>query len=120
MSASTWLHAKRLRYGRALDQALATILSRLENMPEVHRAILFGSYADGRRDLSTDIDLILVMESDLDFLTRNARLRQQFLLGVDLDLVAYTPEEFERMRDGSFLRQVLKTGKVIYEKKPGG
>ncbi len=89
-------------------------------MPEVHQAILFGSYAQGRRDLGTDIDLILVMESGLGFVERNARLRQQFLLGVDLDLVAYTPQEFERVREGAFLRHVLKIGKVIYEKKPVG
>lgn len=111
------LREKRNEYQQALDQALGRIRSRLAQMPEVHKAVLFGSYAQGRRDLCTDIDLIVVMDSDLDFVRRSALLRRQFALGVDLDLFVYTPQEFERMADAPFVRHALRTGKVIYEKK---
>ena len=34
---------------------------------------------------------------------------------VDLDLIAYTPEEFERMRERPFVAQVLREGRVLHE-----
>jgi len=37
---------------------------------------------------------------------------------VALDLLVYTPQEMEWMRERPFLRQALKTGKVLYEKLP--
>ncbi len=86
-------------------------------MPEVEEAILFGSYADGRRDLFTDIDLLVVMTSTQDFVTRTAELYQRLDITVDMDLVFYTPEELERQKQSSFIKHVLKTGKVVYEKK---
>ncbi|MEW6569356.1 MAG: nucleotidyltransferase domain-containing protein [Chloroflexota bacterium] len=117
MREPSTLAAKRAAYQQALEEALRRIVGRLAEMPEVHKAVLFGSYAQGRRDLFTDIDLIVVMDSDLDFIQRSALLRQRFRAGVDLDLFVYTPQEFERMAGGAFLRHALSTGKVIYEKK---
>ena len=32
-----------------------------------------------------------------------------------MDILVYTPDEFEAMRDGRFLRQALADGKVVYE-----
>jgi len=87
-------------------------------MPEVQKVILFGSYAAGRRDLLTDLDILVVMDSPLDFVARNVELARCLRAGVALDLLAYTPQEMERMRDRPFLRHVLKTGKVLYERKP--
>ncbi len=34
---------------------------------------------------------------------------------VGLDLLAYTPQEFEAIRERPFIRQALQEGKVIYE-----
>jgi predicted nucleotidyltransferase len=86
-------------------------------MPQVEQVILFGSYAARRRDLLTDLDLLVVMTSEQDFVQRTAELYRQLSVDVDLDLLAYTPEEFERQRQRGFARQALKAGKVLYEKK---
>lgn len=87
-------------------------------MPEVQKVILFGSYAAGRRDLLTDLDILVVMDSPLDFVARNVELARRLRAGVALDLLVYTPQEMEQMRDRPFLRHALKTGKVLYERKP--
>jgi predicted nucleotidyltransferase len=89
-------------------------------MPEVDRVILFGSYANGRRDLFTDLDVLVVMKSDLDFVSRTADLYGRLDMDVDFDLLVYTPEELERRRETGFVQHVLKTGKVIYEKDTTG
>jgi predicted nucleotidyltransferase len=110
----------RHEYCLALDRSLKTVLQRLKGMPEVERVILFGSYANGRRDLFTDLDLLIVMASDQDFITRTADLYRMLNVRVDLDLLVYTPEELERQKEGSFVDHILRTGKVVYEKEPAG
>ena len=114
------LGQKRRQYVLALDESLRDIVEQLAGIPEVERVILFGSYADGRRDLFTDLDLLVVMASEQDFVTRTAKLYQGLRLGVDVDLLVYTPEELEFNKGKPFIRHILKAGEVIYEKKPVG
>lgn len=110
------LAVKRTQYREALEQSVAAIQAALAHMPQVHRAILFGSYAAGRRDLWTDLDLLIIADSSLDFVARTAEMRRALSVSVDLDLLVYTPEEIERCRDRGFLRRALAEGIVIYEK----
>ena len=106
----------RAEYVEDLQRALDRIVSQLASMPEVERVILFGSYAAGRRDLFTDLDLLVVMSSPLDCVHRTADLYQRLGAGVDLDLLAYTPKEFEQQRDRGFMRRALETGRMLYER----
>jgi predicted nucleotidyltransferase len=114
------LDQRRTRYASALEHALAEIVARLSRMPEVERVILFGSYATGRRDLFTDLDVLVVLHSDQDFVHRTAELYRQVAQDVDMDLLAYTPEEFEAQRSRGFVRRALETGRVLYEKERAG
>lgn len=86
-------------------------------MPEVERVIPFGSYAAGRRDLFTDLDLLVVMASDQDFVQRMAEVYRHITADVDVDPLVCTPPEFERLQEKGFVRQALKTGRILYEKK---
>lgn len=115
--------AQREHYQADLDRAVQTIVVALARRPEVERAFLFGSYARGRRDLFTDLDLLIVMNSPLDFVTRVADMYQYLAgsdnapIGVDIDLLVYTPEEFQRNASRGFIRRALEEGELIYEKK---
>jgi predicted nucleotidyltransferase len=108
--------AKRRQYQRALADALDEIVDALARRPEVERAILFGSYAEGRRDLFTDLDILIVVESPLDYVTRTVEMYRYLSSPVDLDLLVYTPQELERNRDRPLIRQALEKGRTIYEK----
>ncbi|MBC7251540.1 MAG: nucleotidyltransferase domain-containing protein [Anaerolineae bacterium] len=112
------LSERRERHVAALASDLDHVVQQLSHMPEVQKVILFGSYAAGRRDLLTDLDILVVMDSPLDFVARNVELARRLRAGVALDLLVYTPQEMEQMRDRPFLRHALKTGKVLYERKP--
>jgi predicted nucleotidyltransferase len=114
----TALKQKRLLYRQALDETYVRILAQLSRMPEVEKVIVFGSFAAGRRDLLTDLDLIVVLDTGQPVLQRTADLFQKLQAGVDLDLLVYTPAEFERQRESGFLRHALATGQVVYEKNP--
>lgn len=117
MNQDTTLTQRRAEYAEALDRVLNRIVAQLSAMPEVEQVILSGSYAVDRRDSFTDLDLLVVMASDQDFIRRTAELYRRIIADVDLDLLVYTPSEFERLRERGFVRHVLGTGKVLYEKK---
>jgi predicted nucleotidyltransferase len=114
------LEQERQRYVDALARVVEALPGAFAQIPEVERVWLFGSYVRGRRDLCTDLDLLVIMRSEHDMLTRTARLYERVAaavaLDVDLDLVVYTPEEFAQMRGRGFVQHVLSEGRVIYER----
>lgn len=111
------LGKERARYLTNLRDSLERAVDHLRNKSEVELVLLFGSYAANRRDLFTDLDLLVVMRSDLNFVERTARLYSELRPTVDLDLLVYTPEEFEENKDHGIINLALKTGQVLYEKK---
>lgn len=55
-----------------------------------------------------------VMESDLPFIKRLEQLYVELEPRVGLDLLVYTPKEFEEMKVRSFVRRALAEGKVLH------
>jgi hypothetical protein len=74
--------------------------------------------------LFTDLDILIVMESSLDFVTRTAEMYRYLTtfadtpIGVDMDLLVYTAEELRQNSQRGFIRQVLEEGELIYAKQP--
>ena len=109
------LAERRARHAATLERELDRLVEQFRGMPDVHTVIVFGSFAAGRRDLGTDLDVIVVVDSERDFVARNVEVAGRIRCGVALDLLVYTPDEVERMRDRPFIRGALATGKVLYE-----
>jgi len=108
---------RREAYQRALQETLSHLVALLSADPTVERLILFGSYARGRADLLTDLDLVVIQKSELDFLARMVELHRQIgPLPVDADILVYTPEEWEIVQDMPLGRRVVQEGKVLYER----
>jgi len=101
------------------SQQLKEIVARIIEVYEPEKIILFGSYANGTANESSDIDLLLVKQTKEVPVNRAAVVRQSlrgFLF--PLDILVYTPEEIENSKATkfSFVSQVLKSGKIIYER----
>jgi len=63
-------------------------------------AFLFGSYARGDADAWSDVDLIVVMQTDRVFIERPLELIDVLdALPTATDILVYTPDEFERGRE---------------------
>ena len=110
------LSQARDRYREQLQQSVQTIVEKLRALATVHRISLFGSYARGSADLFTDLDVLVIMQSDVSFIERQQQLYQLLGVPVDMDLLCYTPEEFQKIRDGAFFRHALQDEIVLYEK----
>lgn len=84
------------------------------------RVVLFGSCATGNITEDSDVDLIIVKSSDKPRFQRGIEIRKSLMgTGVPIDLLVYTPDEFEDAKNTrfSFLSVSLKDSKVLYEKQ---
>jgi predicted nucleotidyltransferase len=80
------------------------------------RIIHFGSSARGEAGLDSDLDLIVVMPSEDNFPDRIAALYKKIRPRAAVDLLVYTPAEFEEMKESNiFLQNALREGKTLYE-----
>ena len=100
-----------------LAGVIEEVVRRIVGVSDPQRIILFGSHARGDCGPDSDLDILVVIDSDLDFVTRTADLARQLRAGVDLDLLAYTPQEMECISHRPFIQHVLKIGKVVYERR---
>jgi hypothetical protein len=67
-------------------------------------------FPEGRRDLFIDPDILIVMDSSLDFVSRTAEMYRYLSARVDMDLLVYTPDELDRDRERGVIRQTLERG----------
>ena len=63
----------------------------------VEAAYIFGSYGTPDFGRDSDVDMMLVVSTETKFLDRALEYPELFSLVPDLDLLVYTPEEFERL-----------------------
>lgn len=94
---------------------LERLVARLKGLG-VRKIILFGSLARGEVGRGSDIDLIIVQETDKRFLDRLEEIYAALEPRVGLDVLVYTPGEFARMeRTNSFIKRAVNEGKVLYD-----
>ena len=98
-----------------LEDELTRIKSRLIEFG-AKKIILFGSAARDELGLASDIDIIAIMDSKKSFIERLEDIYLK-IQPKDVDLLVYTPDEFNRMsKDNFFIRHAILEGKVIYER----
>jgi predicted nucleotidyltransferase len=110
------LKTERERYALHLEKAVHRAATALSALPAVRRVSLFGSYARGRRDLFTDLDFLVVMETEAGVVDRLRNLYGLLALPVDYDVVCYTPAEWEQMQHQPFWRRALREEIVLHER----
>ena len=80
-------------------------------------ALLFGSYARGTQTQHSDVDVIFVEPTSDRFMARLARYFDPLSerLPVAVEVLVYTPEEFQRMKQGPFVGRAVAEGIKVYE-----
>ncbi len=99
-----------------LETELRRYILLLRNQYQPERVILFGSLAAGEIGEWSDIDLVIVKETEHRFLDRTKEVLQLLQPRVGVDILVYTPREFEQLsRERVFVRsEIQEKGKVLY------
>ena len=87
---------------------------------DAERVILFGSHARGEANENSDVDFMIIAESNLPRFKRTRELYKLFKpYPFGMDLIVYTPQEFERGKRSpvSFVSTVLREGKTLYVRR---
>jgi uncharacterized protein len=101
-------------YRRTELQAEAERLTSLLVRQGAQLVVAFGSFARGDVRPGSDLDLLVVLDANEPFGTRLVRLHELLIPQVALDLLAYTPHEFEAVKDRPFIRRALEEGVVLH------
>ncbi len=84
------------------------------------KVILFGSYAWGRPNASSDVDLFIIKETDKNLFDRMREVgRLLYPQPLPVDALVYTPEQVKRRLEmgDMFVERIMRDGKVLYERK---
>ena len=82
---------------------------------EVEKIVIFGSFAKNRMTVSSDIDILIIVNSSSEkFLDRPLKYKKYFNLGIDVDIFVYTVEEIKK--GIPLVETALKDGKNVFEK----
>ncbi|MBI5304653.1 MAG: nucleotidyltransferase domain-containing protein [Chloroflexi bacterium] len=102
-----------------VSETLPKAVRRIVRELRPQKIILFGSYAYGNPTPDSDVDLLVIMESDAPrterFLAVARLLRPRVF---PLDLLVHTPKEIHHSlthRD-FFIQEITSRGKVLYER----
>lgn len=100
-----------------IDQIVRKIVDQVNPL----QVILFGSYARGMPNIDSDVDLFVIVESNLPRHKRSAKIRLLFSPApCPLDILVYTPQEVESCSGvvNHIVTHVMTTGKILYERSP--
>lgn len=81
------------------------------------KVILFGSYAYGDPKPESDIDILVIMHTELSEIQQAQAIRKSINPLFGLDLLVYKPDNIsKRIQWGdSFLKEILEKGVILYE-----
>jgi predicted nucleotidyltransferase len=100
------------------ENLLEEITKRIANSIQPERIYLFGSYAAGRADDDSDVDLLAVVpdtEKSLRQIAIDGR-KSLWDIKVPFDLIVCTRHQFDRFRDvkNSIMYEAFCFGRVVY------
>lgn len=108
---------KKKKRKQNLENALESLKNQLINYG-ASKIILFGSLNSGEIEVNSDLDLFVLMPA-----TKSGKLWMNYIYenierDIACDIIAYNTQEYEENKEtSSFLSEILKTGKIIYEEK---
>ena len=103
-----------------IEEKINEIKDKIVREYKPEKIILFGSFAWGEPHEDSDVDLLVVMESNKPRIERQREvLGMIYSSDVPIDVLVHTPEELEESinkKGNLFLEDIVRNGKVLYVK----
>ena len=105
-----------------LQKVIRRIVEALTKEYQPERIILFGSYVSGKPRPDSDIDLLIIKETERPFfdrLTEVRRIASDARRGYPFDPLVMTPKELKTKlaRGDQFFEEIMSTGSVLYARR---
>ena len=102
-----------------VSDTLPVAVSRIVEELDPDRIVLFGSFAHGTATPDSDVDLLVIMETDATNPERSWSVSRLLIpRPFPVDILVKTPAEIERAlaKGDFFVREILVRGRVLYER----
>lgn len=98
------------------NAAIINIAQKIVKQVQPEKIILFGSFAWGTPGPDSDVDLLVIKETDNPRAVAREIDDALFPRPCPIDVIVYRPDQVEerRQRDDMFITDILTNGKVLY------
>lgn len=109
-----------LKHKEDLENELKRVLDILIFQYKPSKIIIFGSLANNKINMESDIDLFIVKNTDKRYWERIDEVLHLIHPQEAMDIFVLTPQEVEEnfKKDNLYLKEILERGRVVYE-RPG-
>ncbi|MEJ0103172.1 MAG: nucleotidyltransferase domain-containing protein [Bacteroidota bacterium] len=102
------------------QKEIGLIIKEIASAYQPEKIYLFGSYADGKANEDSDIDLFIIKNTDKRKIERSREVRRYIkdypLAGIDI--IVYTPEELTSglQQTINIGKEAVTSGRLMYER----
>ena len=99
------------------EDEMDAIIEKIVEGCDPRAIVLFGSVSKGTSTEDSDIDLMVILDTDVSYYERTLAVRKSIgVTSIPIDILAFTPKEVEEERNNrlSIIHEVLRTGKIVY------
>lgn len=98
-----------------LNNELTRMVDLIIDKYNPEKIILFGSTASGNVNEWSDLDLVVIKNTDKSFYERLEEIVEIAQPNIGADIIVYTPDEAEQMKDDFFFKEeIINKGKVLF------
>ncbi len=101
------------------EKQLKKIVDIIRHRYQPEKIILFGSYAYGTPGEASDLDLLIIKDTEMPRYKRSREIRK-WLWGISdipKDILVYTNKEIDEWKnvEQAFITEIVRKGKILYE-----
>ena len=99
------------------EDEMDAIIEKIVEGCDPRAIVLFGSVSKGTSTEDSDIDLMVILDTDVSYYERTLAVRKSIgVTSIPIDVLAFTPKEVEEERNNRFsiIHEALRTGKIVY------
>ncbi len=100
---------------RYINKEILTLAEEIRRKFNPEKIILFGSYAYGTPRENSDVDLLIIMNTNLSVKEQAFLIRRELKTSIPIDILVKTPKEIEeRLKLGDFfIKKAIEEGIIL-------